>query len=163
MNIRLKIAPNRLALSAAGTLRRNATGARSKWKVTSSFGHWARPVKSAMRVETVIPAIIEPLMRRISRRIMTRNPARPVTTIGVMGAAETSVTSFLWIMPRLTRPMKVMKKPMPTETAEINERGMASTIFCRIPTAVRRKKKRPDRNTTPSAVCQSSLSVRTSE
>ena len=65
----------------------------------------------------------------------------------------TSVDGLATMIPALRSPMSAMNKPMPTATAAYSSNGIADTIICRTPAAVKIRNATPDRNTAPSAVC----------
>ena len=160
MNIRLKILPNRLHFSAPRMSSLKATAWMLKLTDHAS-GMCTLPRARARPVDTTTPINRAPLIRLASRKIMTSRPTRPMPTVAVRGPALIRVTGSPMTRPRFRNPMNVMNRPMPTEMAEINASGMASTSLRLSPSAVSIIKNTPERNTTPRAVCQVTPSPRT--
>jgi len=84
--------------------------------------------------------------------------SKPNTASSVCGSRTlpnvTKVAGCGTIKPALWNPMKAMNRPTPAATAAYNSNGMAATINCRMPTAVRIRKATPETNTAPKAACQ---------
>ena len=66
-------------------------------------------------------------------------------------------TKVAWLattIPIPFKPIKAMNSPIPPPTASLSDTGIELAIFSLIPPIDRIKKKHPDKNTIPNAVCQ---------
>ena len=68
--------------------------------------------------------------------------------------SATNVASLATTTPIFLRPIKVINIPIPPPTAIFSGKGIALAIFSLIPPIERIRKKNPEINTIPNAVCQ---------
>ncbi len=116
-----------------------------------------RPIGIAMMVVNTMPSISAPVTLRATSTVVTAKPIRNVTTTGLSDAECTMVTGSPPPNFAFTRPIRLMKRPMPHDTACRRFAGMASTASLRALNAARIAKITPDQNTQPSAVCHGIL------
>lgn len=110
-----------------------------------------------MIVVNTMPSISAPVTLRATRIVVTARPIRNVTTTGLSDAECTIVTGSPTTNFAFTSPIRLMKSPMPHETACRRFAGIASTTSLRALNAARIAKITPDQNTQPSAVCHGIL------
>ena len=116
---------------------------------------WVMPKGMPTTVVTRMPMSSAPVTPLTSRADVSRMPPMASKTAGSWRLPSVrNVASEEATMPALLWPMKAMKRPMPGLMARRSTRGMASTIFWRMPVRVSSTKMIPSMRTAVRANCQ---------
>lgn len=102
-----------------------------------------------------MPMRMAPRTLSASSAAMSRKAATATPTCGVLRSPSlTSVVGSEAMRPAACSPMNAKKNPIPTEMASFIDLEMELITHSRTGVTLTRKKRTPDRNTAPSAVCQ---------